>query len=115
MRFVLIFLIVTAAWYAIGHVATSLNGWILQKKLMKMYGLDKSGTERQIVIENQQAGVYTDPHITELIWDSLTWPVSVFYAVRGYRRLKRKYLDIYARETQPVIGGDSDDRIRREG
>lgn len=91
MRFALIFLGVTVVWFLLGHAATTFNGWFLRKKLMKLYGLDQDGTDRKIVIENQQSGIETNVSTADLLWNSLTWPRSVFYAVVGYKKLKARF------------------------
>lgn len=85
-----IFLMVVAIWFVIGHIATCISGNVLRSKLMKHFDLSRKDIETIVEAKSYEVTGYmeTDSEkARELILNSLFWPHSIYYAVRGYRRI----------------------------
>lgn len=84
----MIFLLVILGWMAIGFIATNISGCLLKNKLMKYFSENSQECERRIDISVMASGYDPKPSFLNLLWNDLTWPISIYYATKGYRKIK---------------------------
>lgn len=88
----MIFLVVFGGWFILGAVITVLSGYISQRQLKKYYPTEdwKHEMDRDLTIKNMAEG-YDEPTLGKLALNALFWPITLFYAHRGQKRLIREF------------------------
>lgn len=81
---IIMFLVI---WTLLGYIINATVGYLSQQYLIK-HGFfeDKREAERDLTIRNMQEG-FDDPSDFRIVMDALFWPRTLFYALRGQKRI----------------------------
>ena len=78
-------------WTIFGFLVNNLTGAILKQILMRAFSEDEEACVRRIAIKNIEKNGYSyDPNGLQLIWNDLTWPVTIFLSIKGCVKILRE-------------------------
>lgn len=77
-------------WVFIGMVLNNVSGFVLSRIIMRVFKEDEEQTDKRVIVHTMEDGFDPDPSFWELLWNDVTWPYTIFCAIRGCRRIIRR-------------------------
>lgn len=74
-------------WIFVGMLVNHICGMILMKKMARIFSETEKETQERVARTNEEAGLDSGATVGELIWNDITWPSSVYHAIKGFQRI----------------------------